>query len=58
MDELKLNKTILNEDCCLLGCDVVWLLQEPIYRRNVEHGLTSQKTTFFMVTSVKTSNLT
>jgi hypothetical protein len=28
-----------------------WFLQEP-------HGITSQKTAFFMVTTVKTSNLT
>jgi hypothetical protein len=29
----------------------IWFLQEP-------HGLTSQKTPFFIVTAVKTSNLT
>jgi hypothetical protein len=39
------------EEWCLLGCYTVWLLQEP-------HGVTSQKTPFFIVTAVKTSNLT
>jgi hypothetical protein len=31
--------------------NALWVLQEP-------HGVTSQKTTFFIVTTVKTSNLT
>jgi hypothetical protein len=39
------------EEWCLLGCYAVWLLQEP-------HGVTTQKTPFFIVTAVKTSNLT
>jgi hypothetical protein len=36
---------------CLLGCYAVWFLQEP-------HGVTTQKTPFFIVTAAKTSNLT
>jgi hypothetical protein len=39
------------EDWCLLGCYAVWFLQEP-------RGVTTQKTPFFIVTAVKTSNLT
>jgi hypothetical protein len=40
-----------SEEWCLLGCYAVWFLQEP-------HGVTTQKTPFFIVTVVKTSNLT
>jgi hypothetical protein len=40
-----------SEEGSLLGCYAVWLLQEP-------HGVTTQKTPFFIVTAVKTSNLT
>jgi hypothetical protein len=40
------------EECHLLGCYAMCqLLQEP-------HGITSQKTAIFIVTTVKTSNLT
>jgi hypothetical protein len=41
------------EEWCLVICYAVWLLflQEP-------HGVTSQKTAFFIVTAVKTPNLT
>jgi hypothetical protein len=35
------------EEWCLLGCYAVW-----------PHGVTTQKTPFFIVTAVKTSNLT
>jgi hypothetical protein len=38
------------EEWCLLGYYTMWLLQEP-------YGITSQKTPFFIVTAVKTSNL-
>jgi signal transduction histidine kinase len=31
-----------HEDCCLLGCYAIWLLQEP-------HGITSQETAFFKI---------
>jgi hypothetical protein len=48
---LDLPMKIKPEEWCLLGCYAMWLLQEP-------HGLTSQKTPFFIVTAVKTSNLT
>jgi hypothetical protein len=41
----------VSDEWCLLGCYAVWFLQEP-------HGVTSQKTPFFIVTAVKTSNLT
>jgi hypothetical protein len=41
----------LHEEWRLLGCYAVWFLKEP-------HGVTSQKTQFFIVTAVKTSNLT
>jgi hypothetical protein len=41
----------LFQEWCLLGCYAVWFLQEP-------HGVTTQKTPFFIVTAVKTSNLT
>jgi hypothetical protein len=34
-----------------------WQLSETILK-NVAHGVTSQKTAFFIVTAVKTSNLT
>jgi hypothetical protein len=81
------------EECCLLGCDAVWLLLEPTFhyffagyfscwflltlflpcrfllpwwwRRHFHpkrpillepHGLTPQKTTFFIVTAMKASN--
>jgi hypothetical protein len=40
----------LVEEWCLLGCYAVWFLQEP-------HGVKTQKTPFFIVTAVKTSNL-
>jgi hypothetical protein len=39
------------EEWRLLGCYAVWFLQEP-------HGVTSQKMPLFIVTTVKTSNLT
>jgi hypothetical protein len=39
------------EELRLLGCYAVWFFQEP-------HGITSQKTPFFIVAAVKTSNLT
>jgi hypothetical protein len=39
------------EEWSLLGCYAVWILQEP-------HGVTSQKTIFFIVTAVNTSDLT
>jgi hypothetical protein len=39
------------EECCLLGSIAVRLIKEP-------HGVTFQKTAFFIVTAVKTSNLT
>jgi hypothetical protein len=39
------------EEWRLLGCYAVSFLQEP-------HGITFQKTPFFIVTAVKTSNLT
>jgi hypothetical protein len=39
------------KEWCLLGCYAVWFLQEP-------HGVTTQKTPFFIVTAVKTLNLT
>jgi hypothetical protein len=44
----------------LLGCYTVWLLLQPTFGRNLQepHGVTSQKTPFFIVTAVKTSNLT
>jgi hypothetical protein len=35
----------------LLRREALWFLQEP-------HGVTTQKTPFFIVTAVKTSNLT
>jgi hypothetical protein len=41
---------LLNNDV-FLDVYALWLLQEP-------HGVTSQKTPFFIVTAVKTSNLT
>jgi hypothetical protein len=40
-----------SEEWCLLGCYAVWFLHEP-------QGVTTQKTPFFIVTAVKTSNLT
>jgi hypothetical protein len=46
---LRINTT--TEEWRLLGCYAMWFLQEP-------HGVTSQKTPFFIVTAVKTSNLT
>jgi hypothetical protein len=39
------------DEWCILGCYAVWLLQVP-------HGVTTQNTPFFIVTAVKTSNLT
>jgi hypothetical protein len=39
------------EECLLLEYYAVRFLQQP-------HGVTSQKTAFFIVTAVKTSNLT
>jgi hypothetical protein len=47
----RITKAYLFEECRLLGCYTAWFLQEP-------HGVTSQKTPFFIVTAVKTSNLT
>jgi hypothetical protein len=41
---------VRSEKWCLLGCYAMWLLQEP-------HGVTSQKTPFFIVTAVKTSSV-
>jgi hypothetical protein len=35
---------------CILVCDTLWFIQEP-------HGVISQKTTFFIVTAVRTSDL-
>jgi hypothetical protein len=43
--------TSYNAEWCPLGCYAMWFLQEP-------HGVTSQKTPFFIVTAMKTSNLT
>jgi hypothetical protein len=35
------------QECRLLGCYAEWFLKEP-------HGVTSQKTAFFIVSTVKT----
>jgi hypothetical protein len=46
-------KQTVTEEWFVLGCYAMWLLwflQEP-------HGITSQKKPFFIVTTVKTSNL-
>jgi hypothetical protein len=40
----------VSEECRLLGYYAVWLVQEP-------HGVISQKTAFFIVTTANTSNL-
>jgi hypothetical protein len=39
----------VTEDCCPVECYAVWFLQYP-------HGVTSHKTTFFIVNAVKTKN--
>jgi hypothetical protein len=49
-ESLKYVDETCNEEWCLLGCYAVWFLQEP-------HGVTTQKTPFFIVTAMKTSNL-
>jgi hypothetical protein len=55
------------EECRFLGCGSVYFLCEPMFKRNVPpkrrltqevHSPTSKKTAFFIVTAVKTSNLT
>jgi hypothetical protein len=57
----------INKEWCLLGCYAVWLLSPWWKRRQVPpklrilqepHGVTSHKIPFFIVTAVKTSNLT
>jgi hypothetical protein len=49
----------MNEECRLLGCGAVYILFEPTFRFKQDvNGATSQKTSFFTVTAVKTSNLT
>jgi hypothetical protein len=40
-----------DEECRRLGCYAAWFLQQP-------NGATDRKTAFFIVTAVKTSNLT
>jgi hypothetical protein len=40
------------EERCLLGCYTVWLFLQEL------HGVASQKTPFFILKAVKTSNLT
>jgi hypothetical protein len=51
LEENTLENEEIIEEWCLLGCGSCRNLQEP-------HGVTTQKTPFFIVTAVKTSNLT
>jgi hypothetical protein len=54
---LRARITVSNKEWCLLGCYAVWLLLERWFLQE-SHGVTSQKITVFIVTTVKTSNLT
>jgi hypothetical protein len=58
--EVKDYDNLVLEECRLLGCYSVWLLGGPPKRRFLQepHGVTSQKTAFLIVTTVKTSNVT
>jgi hypothetical protein len=55
-EELKMKAIV--EESSLLGCGVLTDVSEERRLTPLLHGATSQKTAFFIVTTVKTSNLT